>query len=162
MKKPVEPFKSGNYICQPTTVDRVLKTKVFVHDDIDCHPKELTENYGWEFDENAEYLPWSYSEVPFTMAEMIELSQGLNPSEVRLCMDRDRQIGYIMVSLVHVRPITPEEVDTWKQARDAEDAEYEKSHASYVLKKEQYELWLLKKEVEEKTARLAKLQNRQG
>lgn len=162
MKKPVEPFKSGNYICQPTTVDKVLKTKVFVHDDINCNPKELAEDYGWEFEEGAEFLPWSYSEVPFTLAEMIELSQGLNPSEVRLCMDRDRQIGYISISLVHVRLIREDEIKAWEQARDAEDAEYKKKHASYLVKKEQYELWLLKKEIEEKSARLAKLQKQQG
>jgi hypothetical protein len=160
MEKPKQPFLSMKYVVEPSTTQTILKTKVFIHDEIaEQNKEEFIDRQGWEEEdtENWEFLPWSYAEELFKASEIIELSRGYNPSEISITLERDRHSEYVIASLVHCCPVSQQELESWRKAKEQEELDYKTKYQEYLVQKKLYEIWLIEKEIESKQAKLKQL-----
>lgn len=143
MKKPEQPFKSGNYIRFHETSDHPFISKFYLH------PDSNEEDFlHYHFDEpiDEEFKPkieeWWYDTDVMSVQDILEnLPHDADLKDVFISIHRERQIEYVEVRVSHR---TPNNKEIWQAGHDAEEEDYE--HKLSIYEKELAEYEILEKE----------------
>lgn len=147
MKKPQQPFKSRNYKFSPpqyevkhSIVKRfITNEEEDLEDYNDMHDTELTE-------EEFESMLLGREGKIFTLKELMDAFQNVDPKDVVLSIDTDRYRTYINIEAEHR---VPPDLKAWQDNKDAEDAEYEAKYAIYTKELAAYEKWEAEEKIKE-------------
>lgn len=139
MQKPEVPYKKGHFIREPEYEEKFLKTKVYVHPDCIERYKEQWEDQKESDDEVMPPIEeWWYNTDVFTLQELLDMSEGMNPKEVFISVHRDRQIHDISVS---VSCRTKPDLEAWRAGKAASEADYEARLEVYKKDMIEYRKW---------------------
>jgi len=158
MQEPKPPVMPVELVVQPETKVVVLAQKIFC---LDEHIKDIKEfNYQYRrynLIDGCTFHNFDYENNFFSLQEILKASQGLSPELIRISGERDREVSFVIASIVYESPYSEEELTELKKKNLAARAKYEKEYAAYQAELKKFEAAMLKKHIKELQERLEKM-----
>jgi hypothetical protein len=159
MKKPKYPFRSGKYDNWRADIEyKSLASKWYIHPELEERIIESAEDDLDEGESLPPYEEWGYEERVFTVQELMNLCQGLDPKNVYLKISRDRDISDITVSVIQEIPITNKKER--KALYEADVKDWEARLAIYEQEMLEYDKWMLEEQIRKNQQKLDKLKGK--
>lgn len=159
MKKPSEPFLPIEFAFQPKTKVVVLAQKLFSLDEYINNFDDFRDQYDerCHLIDSCTFHKFSYEEDFFSLEEILRVSQGLPFESIRITLERDREISFVIASVICETPYSEAELTDWEKASLAAKAKYQKEFAVYQEELKQFHISMLEKQIEETKTRLEKM-----
>ena len=158
MQEPKLQYKSGKYISMPEFHENTLLAKLYVHPECIDRVQERMEDQREDDDEPIpEIEEWEYNTELFTLKQLMDMSEGIDPSQVMVSVHRDRKCMDISVRVTQKTPFTKEDKKKWKAEREIEDNEFEQRRKIYNEEKAKYDLWKAEQELKTMQDRISKM-----